>query len=79
MDIWVPTKQEIESMLSDLLAKLRWAKSVSEVAKWADDMLSDLECHIANRANEESKIRIMEVACHLGDADALEVKVEDLK
>jgi len=55
MNVWVPTKGEIESLLFDLYNKLKQAKTVSEVAPELDDKLCELECHIANRAQEETK------------------------
>lgn len=52
-DVWVPTKAQIEGMLTDAALRLRRAKTVSEVQDWLLDQLAHLECHVANRASDE--------------------------
>jgi len=55
MNVWVPTKGEIESILLDLYNKLKAAKTVTEVAYELNCKLCEMECHIANRAQKEIK------------------------
>ena len=54
MNVWVPKKWEIESMLRDMERRFTDANNVSEVKDWMDDQLNALECHVANRADVES-------------------------
>ena len=53
MNIWIPTKQQIENILEDTLNKLKTAQRVSDIQQGLEDELCELECHISNRANIE--------------------------
>ena len=55
MKVWIPTKGQIEDMFWLAYLKLKDAKSVSEIEHELSDMVAELECHIANRSNEERK------------------------
>ena len=55
MKVWIPEKSQIEDMLWTMSLHLGAAKTVSEVEKYLDDKLTELKCHIANRAMEERK------------------------
>ena len=51
---WMPTKREIEKLLSAAIFKLESAQTVSEVAASLLDDLAAIESHIKNRAGIES-------------------------
>ena len=53
IEIWVPEKWKIESLLVNVADKLKEADLVSDIEEWLCDELSAIECHIANRARRE--------------------------
>ena len=58
MNIWIPTKDEIEGLLQNVTNLLKSSKTVSAVEEQICDTLSELECHIENRAGiEEGRIQ----------------------
>lgn len=53
MQIWVPTKDEIERILRDMADSIKISRKISDIEKFLDDTLSELDCHVTNRANVE--------------------------
>ena len=57
IEVWVPTKFEIEAEIRKALRKLETSDTVSEVAEELDASFSQITCHLHNRALEEEKAR----------------------
>ena len=55
MEIWIPKKLEIETLLEKVLIRLRKSNNVWEIEEWIDDELSSIGCHVSNRAMLEIK------------------------
>ena len=55
MEIWVPTKWEIENILQEMVNKVSVADKISDIETYLDDSLSELDYHVTNRANREKK------------------------
>ena len=53
MEIWVPTKKEIEYMLGNLEYRIKAASAISDIEDKVLGILAEIECHISNRAMEE--------------------------
>ena len=50
MQIWIPTKKEIEELLQKVLNKLQKSDTVWEIEGWVEDELIRLNSHVSNRA-----------------------------
>jgi len=51
--VWIPKKIEIENMLRNMADKVRVAENISGMEMFLDDLLSELSCHVTNRASVE--------------------------
>ena len=56
MRVWIPKKIEIENMLRTMADQVRDVDKLSDIETLLDDSLSELDCHVTNRANVERGI-----------------------
>jgi hypothetical protein len=55
MEIHIPEKWEIEMMLERLAEKAQKAERIADIETELTDGLSELQCHVYNRASEDGK------------------------
>jgi hypothetical protein len=55
MQIYIPEKWEIEMMLQRLAEKAQKAERIADIEGELAEGLSELNCHVYNRAREEGK------------------------
>ena len=56
INVWIPKKNEIETLLRQMADKLSHTEQVCDIEEWLLDQFSELDCHISNRANVERRI-----------------------
>jgi len=55
IEIYVPEKDMIEQMLRDMADKIKHVDEICEIETLLVDSLSELDCHVENRANIERR------------------------
>ena len=55
MKSWTPEKHQLETMLEEVISKMKSVNTVSEIEGWLNDALNSFACHVFSRAKAERK------------------------